>query len=392
MPVVCGGMTQRRRLTIVALACVVVVAIVFRSWIVAQVDAAIVLTTALQVPIASPLVRALTDEPIRSHDVRVGRATTTVHAPPGGGSRPVIVLVSGFDTDSTADPLATRTADGLARAGYVVVVTGAPVSTVAADQGPVEQMAGVLRATAERDDVDVDRVSMLASSIGAGVGLIAAAQQGDEGGSELRAIVALAPYVDLRNVLLQVTTDHYRDADGSFVQAEAEPVVRETVRRLVGQALAMEDDDGSLVSTLEQLGVDTSDPLAALAHVPRDLLPADVAALAALVANDDPERFDELYGELPQYMRQTVDALSPIEHADQVDTRVELAASPADPHLPLAEVRRLADELPDSRLTVTDAVDTAGADDGLGVGDLWKMNALFVRFLHRAQRPTRDQK
>ncbi|MCS7008145.1 MAG: hypothetical protein NZL88_11390, partial [Gaiellaceae bacterium] len=108
--------------------------------------------------------------------------------------------------------------------------------------------------------------------------------------------------------------------------------------------------------------------------------PADVAAIAELLLNDDPERFDALYARLSDDLRRRIERLSPLRLAAKIEAQVELASGPRDKYFPLAESRALVAALPRGRLTVTRLLDHAGPAlshlDPIGA-------ARFYRFLDR---------
>src|SRR4029077_13904293 len=83
------------------------------------------------------------------------------------------------------------------------------------------------------------------------------------------------------------------------------------------------------------------------------------SALHALLANRDPERFDELYGALPGVARESVESLSPIRVASRLVAPVEIATAPQDTYFPVAESLALAEVNPRVTLTVTEALSHA---------------------------------
>jgi hypothetical protein len=88
----------------------------------------------------------------------------------------------------------------------------------------------------------------------------------------------------------------------------------------------------------------------------------------ALLANDQPELFNELYADLPGRVWEAVDSLSPMRAMADVAAPVEVAFDPADSFFPPTEARAL--ERAGARLTVTPALGHVRPRLGLGLARL----------------------
>jgi hypothetical protein len=130
------------------------------------------------------------------------------------------------------------------------------------------------------------------------------------------AVVSIAPFASLREILRIGTTGHYRDRP-----FQAAPLV----------------------------GVAATRSLAASAP--------DDPAVPALLANREPARFDDLYAALAPSTRTLMDELSPLTRIEDVNSPVEILSSPDDPFFPVDEARALAAAGRDVRLTVTPALE-----------------------------------
>ena len=95
------------------------------SWIDAHARAAVVISTALEAPVVTSAVEAATGEP-RLTDVSVAGNPTLVAHPGGEGPWPALFFVNGFVSEGRELPQVRRLAEGLARAGYLVVVPDLP--------------------------------------------------------------------------------------------------------------------------------------------------------------------------------------------------------------------------------------------------------------------------
>ena len=112
----------------------------------------------------------------------------------------------------------------------------------------------------------------------------------------------------------------------------------------------------------------------------------DAMTLFRLLSNRDPTRFDDLYASLPEQIRSTVVALSPLDAAPRLRAPVELATAPHDRYFPVAESRTLVAASPNVRLTVTSLL--AHATPRLSpryLAELGRLNGFFVRSLAAAR-------
>ena len=140
-------------------------------------------------------------------------------------------------------------------------------------------------------------------------------------------------------------------------------------------------DAQALSRELRTLTPDTGDPLSPLRAPSRERLGPESAAVRALLANRDPERFDALYSALPHAIRETVEALSPVHCAPRVLARVEIATAPEDKYFPVAESLALA-ALSRGRVTVTSGLAHATPRlDPRNLVDLVGLDRFFVRTL-----------
>ena len=108
--------------------------------------------------------------------------------------------------------------------------------------------------------------------------------------------------------------------------------------------------------------------------------------MVALLANEDPGRFDGLYAGLPTGVCADLRELSPLAGEERLDAPVELASSPRDRYFPVSESYAISRIAPDHRVTVTDTLDHAKLS--LSLRDLpesLEMNGFVVRSLREAR-------
>src|SRR5687768_10067844 len=87
----------------------------------AQADTVTVVATTLEAPVLEQAVGLMTAAPIIT-DVTVAGAPTTLARPAGDGPWPALVVVNGATERGRNHPALQRLADGLGRAGYLVLV------------------------------------------------------------------------------------------------------------------------------------------------------------------------------------------------------------------------------------------------------------------------------
>ena len=230
-----------------------------------------------------------------------------VVARPRSGSGPVVVFANAATPRGVGEPAVGRLLGGLAAAGNVAVAPELPcVRRGEVTPETVDALVRVAGASGRH-------VALIGASTGAGLAILAASDPRLAG--RVTSVAAIAPFGSLRAILRLGTTGHY--GEQPFAAAP-----------LVGIAAARS--------------------LAASAP--------DDPAVAKLLANRDPARFDALYAALAPETRALVEELSPLARIGAVEAPVELASSPADPFFPVEESIALAEAGRDVRLTVTPAL------------------------------------
>lgn len=282
--------------------------------------ALVLLAVVLDAPLLSRSVRRITTNP-RSELVEVEGVAVEILRPRGEGPWPAWLFVNGAHPERRREPVVTRLADGLARAGFLVLVPDLPgLGEGAISVRTLEATARVTAAAVSRPDVREGRVALIGASTGAGLALVTAGTE--ELADRISVVAAVAPYANLDKLVCMATTSHYEDENG-FERYGVTDLHREVVTR-------------SLVGAAGEPGR---------------------AAVEALLANTDPHRFADLYARLPDDVRGLVEQLSPLRVAGQVTAPVEVIVPPQDEYFPLGEARSLAAALPNVRLTVTGTLD-----------------------------------
>lgn len=368
---------------LVLLTGLLVLVLVYRSWVENQARAITVLSTTIETPALTWFVKAVTGEPHVRERVLAG-APSTVVRPAGEAPWPAVVFVNGATRRGRRHPDVQRLARGLGRAGYLVVVPDLPGLRLGEiTDATVSATVRVARATAERTDAKNGRVGFMGVSVGTTLALLAAEHPALA--PRVSVVAGIAPFTDLRKVTRLATTGVY-SVGRRTVRYAAGDYLSLAVARSLAAGLPRGDDRRRLLAELEAVDDDAENPLAALRDgTPRRLGPR-ARAVVRLLANRDPRRFDRLYAALPRPTKEGIERLSPIRRARRLAAPVELATAPHDEYFPVAESRALARRAPDARVTVTRTLEHAIPAPSLrDVADLFRFDAFVVRVLAKAR-------
>jgi pimeloyl-ACP methyl ester carboxylesterase len=353
------------------------------SWIDAQARAMVVLSSVLKTPVLTSAVGGVTGEPRFEEGSVVGNPALIVK-PDGEGPWPALFFVNGAVPQGRELPEVRRVAEGLARAGYLVVVPDLPgltedkITPVTASE-----TLDVARAVSGRPDALGGKVGLVGVSTGATLALLAAEKESL--GGRVSVVAGVAPYTEIKNVLDVATTGHYRE-DGEEVRYEADPFLSYVIARSLISALPPGDDRETLLSELDKVNRLDPEPLADLRDRRLGDLGDGARSVVKVLANEDPGRFDELYAGLPTGVRADLKELSPLAGDERLDAPVELASSPRDRYFPVSESYAVSRIAPDHRVTVTGALDHAELSFALrDLPGFLRVDGFVVRSLREAR-------
>jgi hypothetical protein len=196
-------------------------------------------------------------------------------------------------------------------------------------------------------------------------------------------VAGIAPYTDIRTVLSIATTDHYRK-DGEYVPYDADSFLSYVIAKSLLAALPSGEDRDELRAELEEVDRLAPDPLAGLHNRHTGDLSPEARSVVELLANKDPERFDELYAALPTEIRAGMDELSPLAGDERISARVELASGNRDKYFPVSESFAVGRIATVHRVTVSDAIDHSE----VGFSDIpafARLDGFVVRSLREAR-------
>jgi hypothetical protein len=378
------GRRLRRAFYVVLLATLLGLTVSFWSWVDAQARAVVVISSVLDAPVLTPAVRAASGEPHLS-DTRVAGYPALVARPAGEGPWPAVFVVNGTVPQGRKLPAVRNLAEGFARAGYLAVVPDLPgLTRDRITPRTVEAAMEAARGISAMPDAENGEVALVGVSTGATLSLLAAEDPGLDG--KVSLVAGVAPFSNIRTVVGVATTAHYRRPDGKLVRYEAAPFLSYVVARSLIAALPPGEDRRTLSSEISSVGRENPDPLQDLRTRRKDDLGPQAKSVVRLLANRDPERFDDLYAALPDRVRRDLEELSPLAGEEKIGTPVELATGPHDTYFPPSESYALQRVAPQRRVTVTKALDHAALH--VSPGDVPAFLA-FDGFVVRALRAAR---
>ena len=368
---------------LVLLSGLLVLVLVYRSWVENQARAITVLSTTIDTPGLTWFVKAVTGDP-RVAEQPVAGVPATIVRPAGEDPWPAVVFVNGATRRGRRHPDVQRLARGLGRAGYLVVVPDLPGLRLGEiTDETVAAAVRVARATANRADAKDGRVAFMGVSVGTTLALLAA--QRPPLAERVSVVAGIAPFTDLRKVARLATTGVY-PVGRRTVRYTARDYLSLAVARSLAAGLPPGRDRRRLLAELEAVDDDAENPLSILRDGTPSRLGRRARAVVRLLANRDPHRFERLYAALPRATKDGIERLSPVRRARRLTAPVELATAPRDDYFPVAESRALARRAPDVRLTVTRTLEHAIPAPSLAdVADLFRFDAFVVRVLAKAR-------
>jgi pimeloyl-ACP methyl ester carboxylesterase len=380
------GLLRPRILIPLALVVAIVVPTVTHwSWVKAEWRAALLLAEVTESGAGTAAAGMFTREP-QLEESNVAGVQSTVARPAGDGPWPAVVFLTGVDELGRSNERVRAAARGLARGGFVVFLPdleGLRESAVGTDV--VDGAARYTLAAAQHHHTEGDDVALVSVSMGASLALLVAGDERTR--AAVSTVIGVAPYADIRTVLMLATTGHYRAGDGEIRPYPRNAKLQRTVVLSALQAIRSERVPPHIVERLRSEVQASPDPLAPLRSL-RDgplPLPGDLSAVLDLLLETDPARFEERYAALGGTVRDQLERLSPIETAASISARVYLATSPRDTYFPPSETQRLVRVVPEGRALVTDALDHAVPELD-SREELFEVNGFLVRALRDTAR------
>lgn len=272
----------------------------------------------------------------QTFDWPTGRIDADVYLPAAGGRHGAIILLLGAVGFPRRDPALVRFADGLSRAGAVVMIPES-ANLQNGDILPTE-VEGLMMAVEylrARPEVDPERVGFLGFSVGGSMALLTA--ESERGRGQVRFVNAFGAYDDATDLLRSVAS-HTIVVDGQRVPWEpADLTIWVFMRQLIATLPDERDRD-----VLGRAFLDKQPE----AQAELDQLSPDGRRIVELFQQPSPERVDELVAALPPASRDRLRDISPAGGLDRLTANLYLMHDRSDSYIPFTSSRRLAAEAP----------------------------------------------
>jgi pimeloyl-ACP methyl ester carboxylesterase len=297
-----------------------------------------VLPSAISSLPVDPLV-SLTPKPTReyfSFPYPGGSVEGDVYSPGRGGRHGAIILLLGARPVDRDEPPLVRFAEGLSRAGLVVMV---PIASGLAagrmEEHEVDALVDEVEILRGRPDVDPSRIGVIGFSVGGSVAIQAAADPRLDG--KLVFVNAFGSYFDTTDFARAISTRSlgYAGVDQAW---EPDPLVLQVMARQMVDTLPDPNDR----TILERLYLEGD--ASARADVPT-MTPPGRAALG-LLDGLPPAETEAALAQMPPETMARLRAISPSRVIDRVKTRLFLMHDYGDHVVPYTETRRMAAATP----------------------------------------------
>jgi pimeloyl-ACP methyl ester carboxylesterase len=288
-----------------------------------------------------PLVQ-LTPRPTRepfAFDYPVGTVEGDVYSPGRGGRHgAIVVLLGARPVDRNEAPL-VRFAEGLSRAGLVVMV---PISSgLSSGRIQVEEIDALVQEVEllrARPDVDPSRIGVIGLSVGGSVAIQAAADPRLDG--KLVFVNAFGSYFDTTDFARAISTRSLSYA-GIDQPWEPDPLVLSVMAQQMVDTLPDPHDR----AVLDRLYVQ-NDPSNASARADVPAMTPEGRAALGLLDGLPPAETESALAALPPATMARLRAISPSRVIGQVRTRLFLMHDVGDNVVPYTESRRMAAQVP----------------------------------------------
>ncbi|HCU72759.1 MAG: hypothetical protein CL790_01585 [Chloroflexi bacterium] len=281
-----------------------------------------------------------------------------IYEPAGFDRSPAVVLVNGVEPEGKKYSPLVQLADGLSRAGFVVLVPDAldyaNYRVLPQDIGALVRGFQILQG---RNTVDMDRVGFVGFSMGGSLAMVAAADP--EIVDEVQMVAAVGSYFSLEAIIQAVTTKTVRTPNGHEFYEPDDYVWLITRNTLLSQVRDADDRSElfrvfSLPSPQPNLEVmSTFDPQG---------LGEQARSVYVMLTNREPDSVRPLVSKVRELMPGVFESISPKYHLDRITASISLLHDRNDRYVPVQESDRtftMVGGSPRARLEILDVVQHA---------------------------------
>lgn len=295
---------------------------------------------------------------------RAGRGQLTL--PEGDNERPAIILVLGADPAPSDDERVLSLTGGLARSGFVVLLTESDdLNAAVVLPGEIPRLVGAFETLAAHPRVNEDQIGYVALSAGGSLSIVAASQP--RIADRVAYVVALGPYYDAETLAASVTSYSFRGPEG-VEEWEPAGIARRVVRNTLLAGLP----------EAERAAIEAGEATQS----------AGGAAVAELLQLPALDRAEELIAALPAGQRAHLEAVSPRYSITGLRAPFYLLHDRSDEFIPWTESEVMAEARePDiyHRLDLFQHVEPDPGNIEHMLRDGWRILRLVVRILEDAR-------
>lgn len=295
---------------------------------------------------------------------RAGRGQLTL--PEGDNERPAIILVLGADPAPSDDERVLSLTGGLARIGFVVLLTESDdLNAAVVLPSEIPRLVGAFETLAAHPRVNEEEIGYVALSAGGSLAIVAASQP--RIADRVGYVVALGPYHDAETLAASVTSYSFRGPEG-IEEWEPARIARRVVRNTLLAGL----------TEAERAAIEAGEAAQSEGG----------AAVAELLQLPTLDRAEELLASLPQGQRAHLEAVSPRYSIDGLRAPLYLLHDRSDEFIPWTESEAMADvHEPDiyHRLDLFQHVEPDPGNVEHMLRDGWRILRLVVGILEDAR-------
>jgi dipeptidyl aminopeptidase/acylaminoacyl peptidase len=262
-----------------------------------------------------------------------GMADGDLYRPSGAGTHPAVLVCLGVVPFAVDHPQVPRLGAALARAGFAALMYWSPaMRDLRLVPDDVADMARAYEALVGRDGIDPSRSGLLGTCVGGAFALMASAQSAIR--DRVAFVATFAPYSSMHTFVRDVATASRSSAAGRTPWA-VDPLTRRVyVRSVTDMLLAAEAE------LLRRAFLDGN------GDVDAEQLSSEGRRVYELLRASDVHDVDAALEELPQPMRERLDAMSPLLYLHDVRAPlIVIGHDQDDLVIPIDESRRLRDAL-----------------------------------------------
>ena len=259
-----------------------------------------------------------------------------VYEPVGSDRSPAVILVNGVEPAGRKYSALVELADGLSRAGFVVLVPDAldyvNYRVLPQDIGALVRGFQILQG---RKTVDMDRIGFIGFSMGGSLAMLAAADP--EIVDDVQMVAAVGSYFSLEAMIQAVTTKTVRTPNGNAFYEPDDYVWLVTRNTLLSQV--QDSDDRSELFRVFSLPSPRPNPDVIQTFDPQGL--GDQAqSVYVMLTNRDPDSVKPLVSKVRELMPGVFESLSPKYHLNRITASISLLHDRNDPYVPVQESDR----------------------------------------------------